>query len=170
MPGHPSTNVDIAGARGRFDKDAFLKAHARGAVALDADMVCGREHIASAIEHARRAFKRGTNTARSLELEVVLYAAGETQLSVAIDLMDVRGDKVALVVFEGQVDELLQEMELSRDDSVIAPETSKALRLGVPRTMLDTVGENRAQDLVLEKVALVDLEKRAPFIREDNQA
>ena len=51
---------------------------------FNADMIYGKNHIISAVEHAKRAMERKTNTTNSLEKEILLYASGERQLKHAI--------------------------------------------------------------------------------------
>lgn len=130
--------------------------------AFDADMVFGRDHIASALEHARRAFERGTNVASSLMMEVLVYAAGERQISTALDKMGVKEGKdgvVILAVGEGDVDRLLEELRLRRDDSLIDGKAEMLAVFGITERELETVPDDRVMDLVLEKVAMVDILK-----------
>ncbi|MCG7845347.1 MAG: hypothetical protein MIO90_07955, partial [Methanomassiliicoccales archaeon] len=52
-------------------------------VLMDADKVCGPDHLESAVIHARRAFEQGTAASNTLGMEVMLYASGERQISKA---------------------------------------------------------------------------------------
>src|SRR5437867_8774842 len=71
-----------------------LQSYARGrggwAQLLDADAVLGRDHLASAFDHARRAFDQGRNSTASIEVEFLLYASGERQISKAISTAGAR--------------------------------------------------------------------------------
>ena len=58
--------------------------------AFNADVIYGKNHLASAVEHAVRAMKRKTNTTNSLAMEILLYASGERQLKLAIPKMGVK--------------------------------------------------------------------------------
>ncbi|MHC1680330.1 MAG: KEOPS complex subunit Cgi121 [Methanomassiliicoccales archaeon] len=134
-------------------------------VLMDADMVCGIDHLDSAVLHARRAFERGTNASNTLGMEVILYASGEKQISKAKKKMGLHQEteKVAVIVLgpeEAEVDRVLQDLELKRDDSLLECSMEKAVAFGIERTELDTVGEGMLADLVLEKVAFVEILKR----------
>jgi len=129
---------------------------------LDARRVCGCDHLLAAYEHAQRAMREGTNLAKTLAVEFVLYAAGERQISDAIRKVGIRDDteEFALVTFGGlQPDEVLRALDLSRDDRVLEPSRQKLRAFGITELELTSVPLDRASDLVLERVALVDLFK-----------
>lgn len=134
-------------------------------VLLDAELVFGREHIMSAYEHAERAFGNGTNTAKTLATETLLYASGERQISVAIEKMGIRdrSKKVAIAILDGleedRISGLLRRLDLKRDDGVLLPEGKSLEAFGISENELATIPEERKHELVLEKVALVDLIK-----------
>mgnify|MGYP000453350867 CR=1 FL=1 len=73
------------------DVDAFLErvdevAEATGAAVqvFDARYVVDREHIARAVELARRERERGDGIARDMAVEILLYAAGRRQIDRAL--------------------------------------------------------------------------------------
>ncbi len=128
--------------------------------AFDADMVFGEDHILSALEHAERAFHRGSNVASDLMVEVLVYAAGERQISRAMEKMGLKEGAerlVLLAVDEGDVDALLAEVSLVRDDSLVEGNPDHLHAYGITETELKTVPPEKAMDLVLERVALVDI-------------
>jgi len=132
-------------------------------VLMDADMVCGVDHLDSAVFHARRAFERGTNASNTLGMEVILYASGEKQISKAKKKMGLHQetDKVAVVVLGPEdVDNVLHDLELKRDDALLECSLEKAAAFGIDRKELETVGQEMLVDLVLEKVAFVEILKR----------
>ena len=132
-------------------------------VLMDADKVCGVEHLDSAVLHARRAFERGTNASNTLGMEVILYASGEKQISKAKKKMGLHQetDKVAVIVLGPEnLNDVLGDLGLKRDDSLLDCSLEKALAFGVDRKELETVGEGMLVDLVLEKVAFVEMLKR----------
>ncbi|NLX47647.1 MAG: hypothetical protein GXY70_05730 [Euryarchaeota archaeon] len=153
---------------GRGDINALLgKASALEAdiVLMDADKVCGADHLRSAVFHARRAFERGTNSANTLGMEVILYASGERQISKAKDKMGLHEgtERVALVILEPQdadLDRILREMSLERDDELLKCDLAKGEAFGIGQGELATVGEAMLPDLVLERVAFVEVLKR----------
>lgn len=136
---------------------------------LDASLVCGPLHLEQAARLARRAFRRGANSARDLGLELLLYASGERQLDKALAKMGVTPRTATLAVCVLAQDEnanlapaiasaeaALQRLGWTRDDDVLGASKEKAWRFGVTAAEIETVGEVRAADLVLERVALVD--------------
>lgn len=132
-------------------------------VLMDADKVCGLDHLESAVLHARRAFERGTNASNTLGMEVILYASGEKQISKAKKKMGLHQetDKVAVIVLgKEDVDQVLVDLDLTRDDSLLACSLEKATAFGIDPGELETVGKDMLSDLVLEKVAFVEILKR----------
>lgn len=159
-------NVSCAGARiPRGQADALLRRTSglgEELVLLDADRVCGVDHLFSAVAHARRAFERGTNSSNTLGMEVILYASGERQISKAKRKMGLHKDteRVALVALEGDAGKALETLGLERDDSVLDCSAEKGRAFGIEDAELRTVGEELLPDLVLEKVAFVEVLKR----------
>ncbi len=134
-------------------------------VLMDADKVCGKEHLESAVFHARRAFERGTNASNTLGMEVILYASGERQISKAKKKMGLHQDteRVAVIILgpeDADVQEVLIALGLRRDDPLLDCSLEKGLAFGIDRTEMETVGEEMLTDLVLEKVAFVEMLKR----------
>lgn len=131
-------------------------------LALNADLVCGAEHLQSAVEHALRSFDRQTNACNDIAMECLLYASGERQISKAQDKMGMRKgvERVALVLFGPIAEVALGALDLERDDSVLDASVEKALRFGIELREIEALGSERASDLVLERVAFVDILKR----------
>jgi KEOPS complex subunit Cgi121 len=131
---------------------------------MDADMVCGVDHLVSAVMHARRAFERGSNSSKTLGMEVMLYASGERQISKAKRRMGVHQgtERVAVVLLspEGDMDLVLEKLGLCRQDSLLDCTWEKGKALGLDPLGLGTLGPRYLQEMVLEKVAFVDLLKR----------
>lgn len=129
---------------------------------LDARTVCGRDHLVSAAEHAERAVREGTNVAKSLAVEFVVYASGERQIADALAKVGIRNDtrEFAVVLFGGgDPDEVLKELALTRDDSVLESSREKLEAFGITDAEIESLPPDRVNDLVLERVALVDLLK-----------
>src|SRR3972149_2587606 len=126
---------------------------------LDPRLVCGRDHLLVAFEHADRAMREGTNVARSLAVEFVLYASGERQINEAIAKMGGRGDttEFAVALFGGDPAPALEALGLTRDDTVLSATPVKLRSFGLSDRELATVPPVRQADLVLERVAPVDL-------------
>ncbi len=160
----------LAGARGTVtDREAVLRdaqawATAKGAEAFlaDASVVFGLDHLESAALHAERARATGTMATRSLPMEAMLYLSGCRQVADAIEAAGLRDgtQAIALVVFgDASVENLIAHLGWTHDDSVLAA-GGKSLRvLGLTKEGQGTVPRERAEDLALERTALVDLEK-----------
>ena len=161
------SDYEIVGARGEVHGLSQLlnrlQSVRRGHVlALDAGMICGREHLESAVEHALRAFARGTNSANDIMMETMLYASGERQISKAREKMSVKegADIVALVLFGASKDDVLKITGLEEDDAVLECSRSKLIRFGIEPGELDAAPSGRTSDLALERVAFVEILKR----------
>ena len=123
-------------------------------VLVDPDMVVGRDHLLSAAEHAERAFREGTNRSKTVLTEIILYSAWERQIGKAMTKMkpkEGRNDYVALLI---DIDDpRLEEIGMTRDDSLFEATPEKAERLGL------IVGSLSFEDQAVENVAMVELLK-----------
>jgi len=134
--------------------------------ALNADMIYGTNHLISSVDHAKRSMSQKNNTTNSLSMEILLYASGERQLKLAIPRMGVKQGKsnVAFVFADGKisdslVNDLLKMVSLKRDDKVIEGDINTLKKFGINKKAIATVSEERYGDLILEKVAMVDIIK-----------
>ncbi|MBN2599884.1 MAG: hypothetical protein JXA75_05020 [Candidatus Thermoplasmatota archaeon] len=173
--------ITVIGARGTLkDIDGFVQqllafSNKERLViqAFDAAMVYNTDHLVSATIHAKRAFEQGTNATNSLALEILLYAAGERQIQKAIRKIGVKKGKHPLVfVLTDPISEknkrnlertviqrLLQTFRLTRDDTVLKGDRTTLKRFGITDEELSTIPEEKQGELLLEKVALVDIIK-----------
>ena len=160
----------LCGARGQIRKpedvleklDEFCESEQCEGQIVDADMVFGRTHIITSYEHAKRAFDEERNSSRSLAMEVLLYMSGERQISTAIEKMGIKdGTMEFCIILLGDVDigELLRHLGLEMDDSVLEGDISKLEAFGISQKEMDTLPGENVFDLVLERVAMVDLLK-----------
>ncbi|MBE0522899.1 MAG: hypothetical protein IBX40_00955 [Methanosarcinales archaeon] len=136
--------------------------------ALNADLLSGVRHIQFAVEKAIRSFESGKNTANNLGMEIMLYASGSRQIEKAINLGVKRGEnRVAIVlVAENVSDEAvfdIRNLLNSEDASIVDYSDSKKENLlrifNITAAELEAVGEDKIPELVLERVALVDVMK-----------
>jgi KEOPS complex subunit Cgi121 len=172
--------IKIVGARGNIKNvDDFLKKvfsfaqeHQVIIQLFDANVIYGKNHLISATEHAIRAFERKANTTNSLVMEILLYASGERQLKLAISKMGIKAGKgnVAFVLIDdikdakGKIsdqltDELLKLVSLERDDKVLDGNEDTLRKFGISESEINTVTKAKYGDLILEKVAMVDIIK-----------
>lgn len=172
--------LKIIGAKGDIQSvDSFLKQmesfaqnHDVIIQAFDADLIYGKNHLISAFEHAKRAMDRKTNTTNSLEKEILLYASGERQLKIAIPKIGVKEGKanIAVVIvnefedIDGKIsdhliDELLKLFSLNWNDKVLDGNMDTLINFGINENEIKTVTKSKYGDLILEKVAMVDIIK-----------
>jgi KEOPS complex subunit Cgi121 len=141
--------------------------------AFDASAVFGETHLVSATQHALRAFEQKTNATNSLALEILLYAAGERQINKAIKkigikkgrhtiafvLIDQRKEKPDQKHIQTVIRKLLRKFHLTLDNTVLEGDRDTLKKLGITDQEIVTIPESKYGDLVLEKVALVDVIK-----------
>ena len=125
-------------------------------VIMDPMYVCGKDHVVSAVRHAERSFEHGTNRSKTLLTEIILYAAGERQISKAMERMRPKPGckEFALALLDVPDDLKLDEIGMKRDDSIIDATDAKAKAMGLDRSFNIPI-----EDLALEMVALLDLAK-----------
>lgn len=166
--------MEIIGAKGNIqDIDNFLKEiesfaknHNIIIQAFDADMIFGKNHLISSVNHAVRSIDRKTNTTNSLEMEILLYSSGERQLKLAIPKMGVKdGETRAAFVFVGDkvpkqlIDDFISLFSLSQDDKLLEGDENTLKKFGINEDEIKTVTKDKYGDLILEKVAMVDIIK-----------
>jgi KEOPS complex subunit Cgi121 len=128
---------------------------------MRSDMVFGLNHIRSALYHSKKAICERRNSSDSLSMETLLYASGEKQLSSAIKKMSV--DQTTEEVVVAQLSEGDIEVDGSwrvLNDFPEDPSVERLKRFGITQQELDTIGKSDPKDLVLERVAAVDIIKK----------
>jgi tRNA threonylcarbamoyladenosine modification (KEOPS) complex Cgi121 subunit len=128
---------------------------------LKGNLVFGSDHIRSAYYHARKAIDEGRNASDSVTMETLLYSSGERQLSSAIKKMSVdKGTETVAIVSLG-----VRALNPGHDwkEMPMIPSTVDIADLkvfGILDSELETVSRDKAVELVLEKVAAVDVLKK----------
>ena len=125
-------------------------------VIMDPMYVCGKDHVISAVMHAERSFEQGTNRSKTLLTEIILYVAGERQISKAMERMRPKQGckEYALALLNVGGDLRLGEIGMERDDSILLATKEKAERMGLKNPFGIPY-----EDLALETVAMLDLAK-----------
>lgn len=130
--------------------------------ALDADKLAGEEHIRFAVEKAVNSFRAGTNVANDLAKEIMLYAAGTRQISKAMRLGIHKGQNNIVLVAVGEAVDISEFNEI-RPGSVLQYSEPKKEAImqafNITKEEIKAVGEEKIPELVLERVALVDVIK-----------
>lgn len=153
------SDVKVIGLRGEASFDDMVQhftSMGGEVVIMDPMYVCGKDHIISAVRHAERSFANGTNRSKTLLTEIILYAAGERQISKAMSRMRPKeGSKEYVLALLDIPDDLkLADIGMERDDSIADANEEKAKAMG-----LDTSFGIDYEDLALEMVALLELAK-----------
>jgi KEOPS complex subunit Cgi121 len=167
-------DLEIIGCKGNTEsvekllreaQDYVLKFYSGGEVLLqflDADKVLGKEHILSAIEHAYRAFERKENISSTKAMEILIYVAGEPQINSALAKVGIRDgcERIVLIVDEKvDIEGLLTHLSLKRDDEVLECKKFKLREFGITDEEISAMDEEKLKDLVLERVAMVDVRR-----------
>jgi len=152
-------NVQVIGIKGELGFDDIIKHFTRlggDVILFDHDVVCGRDHILSAVMHAERAMSEGTNRSKTLLTETILYAAGDRQIGRAIEKMRPKdGNKGMVAVLFDIDDPKLDMIGMKRCDEIMESSYSKAEKLGA-----DVFDGISSEDAALEHVAMADLLKQ----------
>ena len=153
------SDVKVIGLRGEASFDEMVEHFTSlggEVVIMDPMYVCGKDHIISAVRHAERSFDNGTNRSKTLMTEIILYAAGERQISKAMSRMRPKEGcrEYALALLDVPDDLKLEKIGMVRDDSILDADEEKAKAMG-----LDTSFGIDYEDLALEMVALLELAK-----------
>ena len=172
--------IHIFGAKGNIkDIDHFLKEilnltdeYNIVIQAMDADWIYGKNHLISAINHAKRAFRQKNNSTNSLSMEILLYTSGERQIQKAIKNIGVKKGKgnIAFVftnkdnceiekISEDAIKKVLTIFDLKQDDKVLEGDSNTLKKFGITKNELNTLPESKYGDIILEKVAMVDVIK-----------
>jgi KEOPS complex subunit Cgi121 len=172
--------INIVGAIGNINNvDKFIKkvnsfAKLNNVIiqVFDADMIYGKSHLLSSVEHALRAIKRESNRTKSLEMEILLYASGERQLKIAIQKMGIKKGKIKIVILilknkynkKGKINKNLIEkmfdiLSIYRCDKIIDGNYTTLKNFGIDDNEIKTVSKLKYGDLILEKIAMVDVIK-----------
>jgi KEOPS complex subunit Cgi121 len=163
------------------DVDAFVSTlggigdeHGVTVQAFDARYVVSRRHLERAVELADRAFERGENVARDRGVEILLYAAGRRQIDRALALGVDAGEQRVVVLVDAPgavVDADVDAADVEREAAAaverhLDPEpTLGAYDEALVREYFDVgdaelrVVDGDLVDVVLERVALLDVEK-----------
>ena len=133
-------------------------------ILFNASMMAGIAHVRSSLFHALRALREERTISNSLEMEALLYACGSRQCQHAVRFGIHAGRNDAYLCIcpgrDAAVVELLKLGEVCDEDwEVLEPEKIERLReiFGITREEVEVVGISRLAELVLERVALLEV-------------
>ncbi len=128
-------------------------------VLFDAAKIAGKPHIESAVMHAKRSFSEGKNIARTLSMEILVYASGQRQCSLAPRFGLQEGqNQVYVLILDGNVEKAEEEIRhiVEESDEVTATRETLKKEFDISEEEIGVVGEDRIGELVIERVAMLD--------------
>lgn len=150
------SKVSIMGIRGRLPFDTAVEhftSMGGDVILLNPMYVYCREQILSAVEHAERAFRNGSNRSKTFLTEVIMYTSGERQVSKALKKMRPAEDSGEVIAVLFDIDDPhLDCLNVVRDDSILTGTEERAEAMGLS-------GKGPYEYLALELVAMLDIEK-----------
>jgi len=159
-------NVVVIGAKGKINVEEVIKKlheYCSPCQIFDADVICGEEHIITAYHHAKRAFKYGKNIAKSMEMEILLYVAARRQINDAIKFAGAKNNGKYAFLFVGKskkdAEDFVKMLGMKIDNRLLKPSIQKLKKFGITEKELKSVNKSMYADLVLEKMALLELMK-----------
>ena len=139
-------------------------AHATRIICFNADMMAGQGHVEAAMGKALRAVGAGTTISSSLEMEALLFASGSRQCSQAERFGIHEGENRAYVCLcppsGAAIRALSGIMKFVEEDWEDLSDEKKgrlAEAFGITPEELRAAGPGRFRDLVLERVALLEV-------------
>jgi KEOPS complex subunit Cgi121 len=151
------------------DREAFLRTIQRIArlysihiVCFDADKMAGQDHAEAAIRHAQRSFFSGKPISNTFEMEALLFAAGSRQCQMAALFGFHEGENTMFVcsypVNENVWKDLshhIHFVEEKCNDMTPDKEARLVSLFSITQEELEVVGRDRIKDLILERIALL---------------
>ena len=132
---------------------------------LDADRIASKEHINFAVEKAKKAMHEGRNIAKDLGIEILLYASGKRQIEQAMSMGVHHGkNSVAIVIMGDDTKGAGSEMKTVIHEAPVLDYTECKKRkliktFDITEAEIRAVGEDKIPELILERVALLDVMK-----------
>lgn len=171
----PAGSVDVRAARCQVrdtasflcDLRAIAAAHGTRIICFNADMIAGRRHAVTAVARAVRAFGEGAAISNTLEMEALLYAAGSRQCSLATTFGIHAGENRVYICCVPGREEVWAALGTL---FTLTGEDWEALGPGKRERLMDAFaiteeeiaaagGDGRIVDLVLERVALLQVSR-----------
>ncbi len=146
----------------------FLKKYGSDAVFLSAEYIVNEDHAYFAAKKAVKAWEEGRNVAKTLPLEVMLYAAATRQIRDALSLGVREGENKVVAVFLNnsnvsnvEVENFVEEKVLEED--VLQMDEEKFERIvkffKINSRELEVAGREKLPLLVRERIVLFDINK-----------
>lgn len=135
--------------------------------AINADKIVGEKHLRFAVAKALRAFEQQRNAAKDMGIEIMRYASGKRQIEEAFSMGVHQGQNNVVFVVIGETDsvpvclDILKEMVVPCDviQYLLSKREEIIRQFGITTDEIAVVGEQMIPELVIERVALVDVLK-----------
>ena len=144
----------------------FSESHRVRIQGFDARKIVDEDHLLFSIYRAREAFIAGTNEAKDIGLEVMRFSSGQKQIDKSFSMGLLKGENRCFFVFFGESAEQLSSVQNEFEDVFKLTEYSLSLddkksflmkQFGIGDAELKACGEHRLKELVMERIALVDV-------------
>lgn len=134
---------------------------------MNADKIAGGKHLQFAVAKALRAFEQERNAAKDMGIEIMRYASGKRQIEEAFSMGVHQGQNNIVFVVMGEEDHVpacvtaIKEMIVPVDVVEYLPSKRDEVirQFGITADEIGVVGEQMIPELVIERVALVDVLK-----------
>ena len=132
---------------------------------LNASKIFGIDHIKSAFEKAVRAFEQKNNVSDSIITETMLYMSGCRQIQEAFAFYSIKENVTSIVALidadPASSADLICRLKIDENDSIISVSSSKdIIAFGISSKELSTIDKKKENELILERVASVDIKKK----------
>jgi len=134
---------------------------------FDARKIVDADHIMFAVHRASVAFAAGTNQAKEIGLESMRFSSGQKQIDKSFSMGLIQGENRGLFVFFGASDEQSKSAQNAfcgvfslKEDVPFSLDEKKPFlmkQFGITDEELNVVGDDKLKELVMERVALVDV-------------
>ncbi|MDH5807353.1 MAG: KEOPS complex subunit Cgi121 [Candidatus Methanomethylicaceae archaeon] len=151
------------------DPNSILKLISNNVQLLNANLIAGYEHILTSLKFAIRSWKKNKNIAKSLVMEVLLYASATRQIKDAINKIGINQNLkecIVLIINDksiinellkyGEEDESLIKITKEKIKKLMEAFNIKELEFSIAKSIYEKE-EIAIQSLVLEKIALSEL-------------
>ncbi|MDL2261328.1 KEOPS complex subunit Cgi121 [Methanimicrococcus sp. OttesenSCG-928-J09] len=134
---------------------------------FDTRKIIDTDHLLFSIYRARFAFENHVNQAKDISLETLRFSSGQRKIDKSFSMGLIQGENRSIFVLFGDSKELLEnaenafKLEFSLKESAdLTIEEKKPFlmkQFGITDEELSAAGDNRLKDLIMERVALVDV-------------
>ncbi|MDR2944670.1 MAG: KEOPS complex subunit Cgi121 [Methanosarcinales archaeon] len=145
----------------------FSAKHSVKIQGFDARKIVDADHLLFSIHRARQSFSKGANEAKDIGLEVLRFSSGQRKIDKAFSMGLISGENRSFFVFFGETAECLKNAENAFKsefrllEPIVIPMSEKkpflTEQFEITDAELKTAGDSRFKDLVMERVALVDV-------------